>query len=81
MRIHLNFVTFCWLLTKKMINGHFLLKALLFLGCFGSVEWNEDETHLLYVAEQKEPKTKNFLDKKPNENKSEKVLTLTLPNL
>ena len=68
----------------KMIIGRFfvrcLLKALLFIGCFGSVEWNVDETHLLYVAEQKEPKTKNFLDKKPTENKSEKVLTLTQPN-
>lgn len=32
---------------------------------FGSLEWSHSETHLLYVAERKVPKTKSYFDEKP----------------
>jgi len=31
---------------------------------FGSLEWSHAETHLLYVAERKVPKTKSYFDRK-----------------
>ena len=36
-------------------------------GQFGCLEWSHSETHLLYVAEKKCPKTKSFFDMKSDE--------------
>jgi len=34
-------------------------------GHFGSLQWNFAETHLLYVAECKKPKSNSYFDSKP----------------
>lgn len=34
-------------------------------GVFGCLSWNSAESHILYVAERKLPKTKSYFDTKP----------------
>ena len=38
-------------------------------GQFGTLQWSYAETHLLYVAERKLPKTSSYFDKKPEADK------------
>ena len=37
--------------------------AYYFTGHIGSVAWNNAETHLLYIAEKKVPKSKSYFEK------------------
>lgn len=41
---------------------------------FGCLAWSHSETHLLYVAEKKRPKTESFFKPKPTEMSSEEEL-------
>jgi acylaminoacyl-peptidase len=47
-------------------------------GHFGSLEWNSAETHLLYVAERKKPKSKSYFDTNPRcDSESEESQTIS----
>lgn len=48
-------------------------------GHFGCLEWNNAETHLLYVAERKKPKSKSYFDTKPDtSSQSEGLLSASV---